>query len=80
MAAEGVDGGALFNADAGMGDGEAGLADGVQDLVEEADVIPGLDFANAVATPPPGASFSIPKPAPGAGQNPPRSVESSSPP
>ena len=37
--AEGVDGGAFFGVDAGVGDGEAGLADGAEDLEEEADAV-----------------------------------------
>ena len=37
--AEGVDGGAFFGVDAGVGDGETGLADGVEDLEEEADAV-----------------------------------------
>ena len=33
--AEGVDGGAFFGVDAGVGDGEAELADGIEDLVNK---------------------------------------------
>ena len=37
--AEGVDGGAFFGVDAGVGDGEAELADGIEDVEEEAGAV-----------------------------------------
>ena len=37
--AEGVDGGAFSGVDAGVGDGEAELADGIEDVEEEAGAV-----------------------------------------